>query len=190
VLNYLYLKLGETGCPLKWFGHSHLLRTPEIDTTTAARLAQQSESDARQTLSRMETEFGYLERGGTGRGTYWILRRDLHHRISASGHPERDRWIDWEAAKTRVLTMLMERAKRGERGLSNEEIRQTTHYDRNQARRLVVELMAENPDIKQLRRTTVGALCVLPMSAHSITHSIDFYARRNENAHSKAHSTA
>jgi ATP-dependent DNA helicase RecG len=127
----------------------HLLRTPEIDTTTAARLAQQSESDARQALSRMETEFGYLERGGTGRGTYWILRHDLHHRISASGYPERDRRIDWEAAKTRVLSVLMERAKRGERGLSNEEIRQITHYDRNQARRLVVELMAENSDIKQ-----------------------------------------
>ena len=127
----------------------HLLRNPEIDTTTAARMTQQSEPDARETLSRLETELGYLERGGTGRGTYWILRHDLHRRISAPGHPERDRRIDWEAAKTRVLSVLMERAKRGESGLSNAEIRQITHYDRNQARRLMVELIGENPSIEQ-----------------------------------------
>jgi ATP-dependent DNA helicase RecG len=127
----------------------YLLRHPEIDTVTAARMTQKSEPDARETLSRMETEFGYLERGGTGRGTYWILRHDLHRRISAPGHPERDRRIDWEAAKTRVLSVLMERAKRKDPGLSNEEIRQITHYDRNQARRLMIELMQENPAITQ-----------------------------------------
>lgn len=127
----------------------YLLRHPEIDTATAARMTQQSEPEARETLSRMETELGYLERGGTGRGTYWILRHDLHRHISAPGHPERDRRIDWEAAKTRVLSVLMERAKREDPGLSNEEIRQITHYDRNQVRRLMIELMKENPAITQ-----------------------------------------
>jgi len=81
----------------------YLLRHPEIDTATAARITQQSESSARETLSSMETELGYLERGGTGRGTYWILSYDLHSRLSGPGHPDRDRRIDWEAAKTRVL---------------------------------------------------------------------------------------
>ena len=127
----------------------HLLRYPEVDTTTAARMTQHSESGIREILSHMEAELGYLERGGTGRGTYWTLRHDLHRRISAPGHPERDRRIDWEAAKTRVLSVLMERTKRGEPGLSNAEIRQITHYDRNQARRLMIELMKENPSIKQ-----------------------------------------
>jgi len=127
----------------------HLLRHPEVDTATAARVTQQTEPDARETLSRMETEQDYLERGGTGRGTYWTLRPDLHHRLSAPGHPERDRRIDWEAAKTRVLSVLMERAKRGALGLSNEEIRQITHYDRNQSRRLMMELMKENPAVKK-----------------------------------------
>ena len=127
----------------------YLLRHPEIDTTTAARITQQSESDARETLSRMELDLGYLERGGTGRGTYWNLRPDLHRRLSAPGHPERDRRIDWEAAKTRVLSVLMDRAKRGEPGLSNEEIRRITHLDRNQARRLMQELIKENPRIKK-----------------------------------------
>ena len=128
----------------------HLLRHPEIDTTSAARLIQHSDPEAREMLNRMETEFGYLERGGTGRGTYWTLRHDLHHRLSAPGHPERDRRIDWEAAKTRVLSVLMNRAKRGEPGLSNEEIRQITHYDRNQSRRLILALMKENPAVKKV----------------------------------------
>ena len=127
----------------------HLLRNPEIDTTTAARSTQQTEPDARDTLSRMETEFGHLERGGTGRGTYWILRHDLHRRLSAPGHPDRDRRIDWEAAKTRILSILMDRAKRGEQGLSNKEVRQITHFDRFQTIRLMKELIAENPDIQK-----------------------------------------
>jgi ATP-dependent DNA helicase RecG len=125
----------------------YLLRHPEIDTTTAARITQQTEGDARETLSRMELDLGYLERGGTGRGTYWNLRPELHRRLSAPGHPERDRRINWEAAKTRVLSILMDRAKRGEPGLSNAEIRGITHLDRNQARRLMQELMEENPQI-------------------------------------------
>ena len=127
----------------------YLLRRPEIDTATAARITQQTDGDARETLSRMERDLGYLERGGTGRGTYWRLRPDLHRRLSAPGHPERDRRIDWEAAKTRVLSVLMERAKRSEPGLSNEEIRSITHLDRNQVRRLMQELMKENPQIQK-----------------------------------------
>jgi ATP-dependent DNA helicase RecG len=128
----------------------HLLRHPEIDTATAARITQQGESDAREVLTHMETALGYLERGGTGRGTYWMLRHDLHRRLSASGHPERVRRIDWEAAKTRVLSVLMERSKRKEPGLSNEEIRQITHFDRNQCRRLMLDLMKENTAIRQV----------------------------------------
>lgn len=127
----------------------YLLRHPEIDTITAARITQQTESDAKETLSRMELDLGYLERGGTGRGTYWRLRADLHRRLSAPGHPERDRRIDWEAAKTRVLSILKQRADRGESGLSNAEIRQITHLDRNQVVRLMRELRQENPQIQE-----------------------------------------
>lgn len=122
----------------------HLLRHPEIDTVTAARITQQTEADARETMSRMETDSGYLERGGTGRGTYWNLRYDLHRRLSAPGHPERDRRIDWEAAKTRVLSVLRQRAQRQESGLSNAEIRRITHFDRSQVKRLMAELAQED----------------------------------------------
>lgn len=43
----------------------------------------------------------------------------------------------------------MDRSKRGEPGLSNEEIRGITHLNRNQVRRLMQELMQENPQIKK-----------------------------------------
>lgn len=125
----------------------HLLRHPEIDTATAARITQQNEPDARDILSRMETDLGYLDRGGTGRGTYWTLRHDLHRRLSAPGHPERDRRIDWEAAKTRVLSVLRQRAERGEAGLSNKEIRAISRFDRNQVTRMLRELRSEYPQI-------------------------------------------
>jgi len=121
----------------------HLLRHPEIDTATAARITQQGETEAREVLNRMETALGYLERGGTGRGTYWILRHDLHRRLSAPGHSERNRRIDREAAKTRILSVLRQRAQRNEPGLTNAEIRGITHLDRAQVKRLMVELVQE-----------------------------------------------
>lgn len=88
----------------------------------------------------MERDFSYLERGGTGRGTYWTLYHDLHRRLAAPGHPERDRRIDWEAAKPRVLSVLKQRA---EPELSNANVRQITHFDRQQVNRLIHELERE-----------------------------------------------
>lgn len=126
----------------------HLLKHPEIETAAAAALCQRKDAQVRETLAEMEKN-GYIEHGGTGRGTYWAIRPELHRRIAEKGHHERDRRIDWEAAKTRVLSILIDRAKRGEPGLNNTEIRQVTHYDRNQARRLMLELISENPQIIQ-----------------------------------------
>ena len=127
----------------------HLLQHPEIDTVTAARICQRSQGDIREVLSEMERGFDYLERGGpTGRGTYWTLRPDLHAALAAPGHPERDRRIDWEAAKTRVLSVLRQRAKRGESGLSNTDIRRLTHFERKQVIRLMHQLMEENEAIR------------------------------------------
>ncbi len=121
----------------------HLLRHPEIDTEMAAKITQQTEADARETMNQMEADFGHLERGGTGRGTYWMLRHDLHRRLSAVDHAERDRRIDWEAAKTRVLSVLKKRAERGEAGLQNSEVRKIVHFDRQQVNRLIHELERE-----------------------------------------------
>ena len=121
----------------------HLLRHPEIDTDAAARLCQRAVSDAREILSDMERSLGYVERGGTGRGTYWTLRPQIHARLAAPGDPERDRRLDWEVAKTRILSVLRQRAERREPGLSNQEIRRITLMDRNQVKRLMAELRAD-----------------------------------------------
>ena len=91
----------------------------------------------------MEIELGYLECGGSGRGTYWMLSYNLHSRLSGPGHPDRDRRIHWEAAKTRVLSVLKQRAERGEPGLQNAEVRRITHLDRQQVNRLIHELEKE-----------------------------------------------
>jgi ATP-dependent DNA helicase RecG len=94
-------------------------------------------------LDEMARAFGYIERGGSGRGTWWRIAPHLHRQLAGPGHPERDQRIDWEAAKTRVLSILMERARRNEPGLTNAEVRSITHKNRQQVNRLIHELEAE-----------------------------------------------
>ncbi|MBN1944773.1 MAG: putative DNA binding domain-containing protein [Bradymonadales bacterium] len=126
----------------------HLLRHPEIDSPSAARLCQRSQEEIREILPRMERDLGYLDRGGSGRGTYWTLRADTHARLAAPGDLDRDRRTDWEAAKTRVLSILRQRSERGEPGMSNKEIRAITRLDRNQVVRLLGELRREDSHVK------------------------------------------
>ena len=89
-----------------------------------------------------------IERGGTGRGTYWTLKPKIHELLAALGHPERDRRIDWEAAKARIISILMKRSKRKESGITNKEIRQVTHYNRQQVTRLINQLRKEHVQIQ------------------------------------------
>ncbi len=126
----------------------YLRQHSEVDTATAAGICQRSEIEIRGKLSGMVSA-GYLEHGGTGRGAYWCMSPNLYNTIAGDGNAEKRRRIDWEAAKTRVLSILMERARRNEPGLSNEEIRHITRFDRNQARRLILQLMKENAEVVQ-----------------------------------------
>jgi ATP-dependent DNA helicase RecG len=121
----------------------YLLVHPEIDTATAARICQRREAEARDILSQMEVERNYLERGGTGRGTYWRIQSALYQKI-VNRLSERTRRIDWEAAKTRVLSVLKQRAVNKEPGLTNAEIRQITLLNRDQVKRLMAELRNES----------------------------------------------
>jgi ATP-dependent DNA helicase RecG len=120
-----------------------LLRHQEIDQVTAARICQRSESETREILSSMAHERGYLERGGTGRGTYHTMALDLYIALEGPGNPERHNRIAWDAAKTRIISVLRSRALRGEDGLANAEIRQITHLDREQSKRLMAQLRTE-----------------------------------------------
>lgn len=126
----------------------YLLQHSELDIATAAKLCQRREAEVRETVSVLEQR-GYVEHGGVGRGTYWSMHPDLYNRLSGDDQGEARRRIDWEAAKTRVLSILVERSRRGEQGMSNQEIRQVTRFDRNQARRLMQELQHENQRLKQ-----------------------------------------
>ncbi|MCB1944065.1 MAG: putative DNA binding domain-containing protein, partial [Candidatus Accumulibacter sp.] len=121
----------------------YLLSHPEIDTSTAAELCQRRDAEMRDILDEMVEIFDYLDRGGAGRGSWWRMKPALHRRLEGLGHAERDQRIDWDVAKTRVLNMLKQRARRGEPGLTNAGIREVTAYDRQQVNRLIHELEAE-----------------------------------------------
>ena len=118
----------------------HLAEHAEVTTVTAAALIQESREEARARLNRLAIERDYLARGGSGKGTYWRLRRVTHERLAGSGIPDRDNRIDWATARTQVASALSKHARRGEPGLSNAEIRRITGYDRSQVTRLMVEL--------------------------------------------------
>jgi ATP-dependent DNA helicase RecG len=122
----------------------HLLRHPEITGSDASSLTQRTDREARETLTEMERHFGYLDRGGSGRGSYWSLRPSLHERLALPGHSGRDTRLDWEAAKTRVLSLLKQRAERGEPGLTNQDLRQITRLGRKDIVALMAELRAED----------------------------------------------
>jgi len=89
----------------------------------------------------------FTGRNGTGRATCWTLQPTASQTITGAVYPEHSRRIDWEAAKIRVLSVLMERTRRGEPGLINKEIRQMAHLDRNQVYRLMKQLRRENDAI-------------------------------------------
>lgn len=144
----------------------YLLNHAEGETNNLAILCQREESRIKDILSRMEQN-NLIERGGTGKGTYWTLKPKVHEQLAAPGHPERDRRIDWEAAKTRVLSILMERSKRQENGISNKEIRQVTHYNRQQVTRLISQLRKEHPQIR--------------INGHGAGARYTWYARCKEN---------
>lgn len=120
-----------------------LLRHPELPLDEAARLVQRSEGAARDVLNELELQWGILERGGAGRGTYWTLDPVIHAQLAAPGLPERNRRIDAEAAKTRLLSVLRQRARRGEPGLTNAQARAITHFGRERVKRLMDELRRE-----------------------------------------------
>ncbi len=125
----------------------YLLHHTESDTNTLAALCQRNESQTRDLLNIMEQN-QFIERGGSGRGTYWVLRPEVRKQLALPGHPERDRRIDWEAAKTRILSILIERTRKNQSGLSNKEIRQLTHYNRNQVTRLLNELRKAHKEVQ------------------------------------------
>jgi ATP-dependent DNA helicase RecG len=127
----------------------YLLKQPGLDLATAASLCQRREPEVQATLVELERR-GYIEQCGAEHGLYWCIHPDIYNQLVEDGGGDPHHRIDWETAKTQVLSILMERARRGESGLGNKEIRQITRFDRNKARRLIQELMQENTALQQM----------------------------------------
>ncbi|MDE0104069.1 MAG: putative DNA binding domain-containing protein [Bryobacterales bacterium] len=118
---------------------THLLNETEIDAGFAARLCHRREPEARSLLVSMETEMGYLKRGGSQSERYWTLNLETRARLSsvASGK------VDRETAKLRILEALRTRAVRGEPPPANADVREITLLDRRRVNRLMHELADE-----------------------------------------------
>ena len=129
----------------------YLLRHPEVDTAKASWLCQQDELITRECLSAME-QSGYVEHDGARRGAFWNIHPNLYDKLSGGQIADRHSRIDWEAAKTRILSILKEHKRRGKAGLSSQEIRQITRFSRSRAHRLMTELRMENPQINPPRK--------------------------------------
>ena len=129
----------------------HLLHQGEVDMGAAAALCQVSEPEALACLAAMETA-GYLESMDSVDGSRWSLAVGLHRRLRNGGRTLARHQADWTAAKARVLDALAARARRGEPGLGNKEIRQLVHFDRNQVFNLMTELRDEQPGLRLVGR--------------------------------------
>ena len=57
----------------------YLIRHLGIDTSTAARICQRQESEVRGILSQVDRQYPHIERGGTSRGTYSVLKQRAEH---------------------------------------------------------------------------------------------------------------
>ena len=120
---------------------NHLIHFAESETTTLASLCQKDDSFLRDLVSMEKRQ--YIERGGHGKGTYWILHHALRRRLESGVIDEARQRTDWSAARLQILSMLTRRRATEEPGLTNREIRAVTHFDRYQVRRLMQQLQSE-----------------------------------------------
>lgn len=121
----------------------HLLRHVEVDLSTAATVCQRTPTQARELLADMALSRRYLKRSGAEPTHHWTLRRDVRRRLVGPDQANRTQRDAWRDARRRILGELQRRATSGHEGLSNAEIRELTHFDRESAKKLLRELRDE-----------------------------------------------
>jgi len=115
-----------------------LTRHREITARTAEEICQRNIEGARETLSRLVSNWGLLERGGgSGRGQYYRLSRVAYEILIGTLDYHVDRRLTIENAKVRVLSVLKDRP------LSNSDLREITQLSRYQIARLMASLRRE-----------------------------------------------
>ena len=116
---------------------NYLLRHREIDTYTAGQICQRNSDNIREVLSHMENNLRLIQSGGTVKKRYYSLTRDIYVLIEKGIDYDRDKRLDKESIKMRILSILKER------NLTNMEIRQMTSMSRYQVIRLMKEIEEE-----------------------------------------------
>jgi len=115
---------------------SYLRRNETIDAQTAARLLQRPVAAASEALRAMEGVF--LEKFGSGRGTFYRLNRALYESLGIGVRYIRDRGIDVPRQKELVRQYVEEHGE-----IDNSTCRELCGVNRNQARRLLQALVQE-----------------------------------------------
>jgi len=115
----------------------YLRRNDDISAKEASAILQRSQNKASETLSLMESVF--LERFGTGRGTYYQLTHETLYSIGEKEKYTRIKGLS-EEQKLQLLKNYIE--TNGQ--ITNEEVRGVCGVSRYQAVRLIQKLTREN----------------------------------------------
>lgn len=105
-----------------------LLRLSDLDLLDSLGLIRGAFPNDSYTYVRHKTDTSYDERldgrdpMSVALWTGYLRPSHLHRRLAGKGHPERDRRLEFGAAKARIHSVLLQRQKRGAGGLTNADI--------------------------------------------------------------------
>jgi len=117
---------------------NYLLRHREIDTYHSSLICQRSIPQTRELLSYMENELKLIQSGGAVNKKYYYLTRKIYSMLEKGIEYDRDKRLDSESIKVRILSILKER------NLTNAEVRQITGMDRQQVIKLMKALKEQD----------------------------------------------
>ena len=130
------------------FTLNYLLRHREITSLETSNICQRSIEQARELLNNMENQLGLLQSGGASKGKYYTLKASVYALLERDAEYDRDKRLDKESMKIRILTLLKER------NLTNEEIRQFTGLTKLQVVRMMHELEIHGVKLAQRGRSS------------------------------------
>lgn len=116
---------------------NYLMKHREIDNTTASKIIQRNYEHTKEVLSYLENNLKIIHSGGNIRNKSYMFTRIVYDALEASADYDRDKKLDKESVKLRILSILKER------NLTNMEIRQITDLDRQNVLRVMKELEYE-----------------------------------------------
>lgn len=126
----------------------YLIRHEQIDTSTAAHIAQRKLDHARELLSKLANRYRLIDPVGRGKGRYYILSKTTSDALKQEMSYERQVSLDDEAAKIRILTVLKEQS------LTNHDIRQITGWNRKKVHKVIKELESAGVEMRGKGRGT------------------------------------